>query len=87
MSLRVTPEKIMMTCVIFVLHYIISVKSRTCKTCRGNEKCSQSCGDRDSVGGIETCYGPGGAGFESRWGDFSRARSGWLLGPHIVLHN
>ena len=47
--------------------YIISVNSGTCKTCRGNEKCSQSCGDRDSVGGIETCYGPDGAGFESRW--------------------
>ena len=28
----------------------------------------KSCGDRDSVGGIETCYGPGGGVFEYRWG-------------------
>ena len=85
---RVTPEKIMMTCVIFFLHYILLVwKVGHVNHVGGNEKCSQSFGYRDSVGGIETCYGRGGAVFESRWGDFFRARSGRPRGPHSVLHN
>jgi hypothetical protein len=67
--IRVTPEKIMiMTRNFRSSLYVINEKSGTCKTCWGNEKCSQKFGDRDSVGGIETCYGPGGAGFESQWG-------------------
>jgi hypothetical protein len=47
--------------------YIINVKRGICRTCWGNEKCSQSFGDGDSVGAIETCYGPDSAGFETWW--------------------